>query len=209
VRALAGFLRLFFRHLYTTLAPAYDLVAWVVSAGQWKHWVLTALQPRPQGPVLELGHGPGHLLRELRLLGIPAVGVDQSAQMGRLARRRLRNRTGHLARADARWLPFPERSFRSVLSTFPPEFILDPLAVSETHRVLQPGGRLLVVVQAQIRGRALYDRAAAWLFARTGQYAELLPGWSEPIASAGFEVQRDDLHLPRARVIRILARRLP
>src|SRR3989337_1455537 len=70
VRLLTGFLRFFFQHLYTTLAPAYDLIAWTVSMGQWNQWVGTALEPLPAGPLLELGHGTGHLLRDLAVRGI-------------------------------------------------------------------------------------------------------------------------------------------
>jgi len=207
VRLLTGFLRFFFQHLYTTLAPAYDLIAWTVSMGQWNQWVGTALEPLPAGPVLELGHGTGHLLRELAGRGVSAVGLDRSRQMSRLAHRRL-SAGGipiRLVRADARALPFPDRHFQSALSTFPPEFALDPLALSEVRRVLAPGAGLLVVVQAQITGESLPDRLAAWLFGVTGQYTELRSEWTEPFSRAGFQVERRDLRLARARVVRIWA----
>ena len=207
MRLLTGFLRFFFRHLYTTLAPAYDLIAWTVSMGQWNQWVRTALDPLPAGPVLELGHGTGHLLRELAWQGIPAVGLDRSRQMSRLAHRRL-SACGapiRLVRADARALPFPDQHFQLALSTFPPEFALDPLTLSEARRVLAPGAGLLVVVQAQITGKSLPDRLAAWLFGVTGQYAELHPEWTGPFSQAGFQVEQRDLRLPRARVVRIWA----
>ena len=207
MRLLTGFLRFFFRHLYTTLAPAYDLIAWTVSMGQWNQWVRTALDPFPEGPVLELGHGTGHLLRELAVRGIPAFGLDRSRQMSRLAHRRLSAYGGpiRLVRADARALPFPDQHFQSALSTFPPEFALDPLTLSEARRVLAPGAGLLVVVQAQITGKSLPDRLAAWLFGVTGQFAELRPEWTGPFSRAGLQVERRDLRLPRARVVRIWA----
>ncbi|HJX41046.1 MAG TPA: methyltransferase domain-containing protein [Anaerolineales bacterium] len=209
MRLLTGFLRFFFRHLYTTLAPAYDLIAWTVSMGQWNQWVRTALVPLPAGPVLELGHGTGHLLQEMAVRGIPAFGLDRSRQMSRLAHRRLSAGGApiRLVRADAQALPFPDRHFQSALSTFPPEFALDPLSLSEARRVLAPGAGLLIVVQAQITGESLPDRLAAWLFGVTGQYAELRPEWTGPISRAGFLVERRDLRLPRARVVRIWAER--
>lgn len=40
--------------------------------------------------VLEIGHGPGHLQRVLLSRGLVAVGIDESAPMGRLAKRNLR-----------------------------------------------------------------------------------------------------------------------
>jgi ubiquinone/menaquinone biosynthesis C-methylase UbiE len=159
--------------------------------------------------VLELGHGTGRLLLELCRRGLPVVGIDASPQMGRLARRRLQAAgvPHRPARADARALPFPGGCFRSTLSTFPPEFILDPASLSECYRVLVPGGVLQVLVQAQITGRSWLDRAAAWLFALTGQYRQLRPEWLEPFAAAGFQVEQEEVRLPRARLIRIWARR--
>jgi ubiquinone/menaquinone biosynthesis C-methylase UbiE len=208
VRLLRLFLRFFFTHLYTTLAPGYDLVAWLVSAGQWYRWVDTALDPLPEAPVLELGHGTGHLLQELAGKDVQAIGVDRSAQMGRAACRRLAGR-GRLVRAEASALPFPGGCFHTVLSTFPPEFIADPAALAEVRRVLAPGAALTVVAQALITGGALYDRLAAWLFGVTGQYSELPAGWEAPFAQAGLEAERHDVLVPRARVVRIRARRPP
>ncbi len=88
-----SFLRLFFRLLYHQLAWTYDLVAWVVSFGQWKAWGRAAI-PRLRGPrVLEIAHGPGHLLVAMARAGLSPVGFDLSPQMGRLARARLRRAT--------------------------------------------------------------------------------------------------------------------
>jgi SAM-dependent methyltransferase len=43
---------------------------------------------RAEGPVLDLGCGPGRLLDALYSRGVPAIGVDASPQAARLARRR-------------------------------------------------------------------------------------------------------------------------
>jgi ubiquinone/menaquinone biosynthesis C-methylase UbiE len=76
--------------LYNELAWAYDLVAWLVSFGQWKVWGRAAI-PRLRGPrVLEIAHGPGHLLVAMHRTGLEPVGLDFSPQMGRLARAKLR-----------------------------------------------------------------------------------------------------------------------
>lgn len=84
-----SFIRTFFRLLYHELAWTYDLVAWFVSFGQWKAWGRAAIS-RLRGPrVLELAHGPGHLLVAMTRAGLAPVGLDLSPQMGRLARARL------------------------------------------------------------------------------------------------------------------------
>jgi ubiquinone/menaquinone biosynthesis C-methylase UbiE len=54
--------KLGFHLLYHQFAFTYDAVAWFVSLGQWQAWGQAALK-RVRGPrVLEIGHGPGHLL---------------------------------------------------------------------------------------------------------------------------------------------------
>src|SRR5512143_2186632 len=87
-------MRAVFYLLYHPFAFTYDLVAATVSLGRWKAWVFSIL-PYVEGTrLLELGHGPGHLQRILRDRGLASVGLDESAPMGNLARKRLRQ-AGH------------------------------------------------------------------------------------------------------------------
>jgi len=209
VRALQRFLRIFFRYFYTSLAWSYDLVANIVSVGQWDDWVLSILDPAPAQPILEIAHGPGHLLHELTRQQTKSFGVDASRQMCRMASRRLK-RDGHastVVQAKAQALPFQQESFATLLSTFPTEFILDPASMAQAHRTLQAEGQYRIVPMAEIRGPGYFDRAAGWLFRATGQYAELPDSWSQLIAEAGFEVRMEDVNLSRSRVIRLIATR--
>ena len=69
------FIKFGFHLLYHELAFTYDALAWLVSLGQWQAWGRTALD-RVRGPrVLEVGHGPGHLLIALARAG-EAVTVE-------------------------------------------------------------------------------------------------------------------------------------
>ncbi len=139
-------IRWLFHRLYRELAWSYDLIAWLVSAGHWRRWVLAAL-PELRGSVLELGCGPGYL--QQALAARPAVvGIDASPQMLARAARFSRR----LARADARQLPFASASFDTVCATFPAEYILDPATHAEIRRVLKPGGRLVIVDAGRIEG---------------------------------------------------------
>ena len=100
--------RLGFRLLYYEMAWTYDLVSWLVSLGEWRRWQQAAL-PFVQGPtVLEIGHGPGHMLAALNNAQFEVFGVDLSPQMGRQARQRLRQngQPVNLARAKVQELPF-------------------------------------------------------------------------------------------------------
>ncbi|HSH02574.1 MAG TPA: class I SAM-dependent methyltransferase, partial [Anaerolineae bacterium] len=77
-----------FRLLYYEMAWTYDVVSWVVSLGAWRSWARAALPYVVGKRVVEVGHGPGHLLADLAEVGYEVVGVDLSPYMGRLAVRR-------------------------------------------------------------------------------------------------------------------------
>jgi len=208
---LARFLRFFFRHLYTTFAWAYDLVALATSMGQWGAWQRVALDSLPrEGCVLEVGHGPGHLLKRRALQGQFDIGIDASPQMTHIASRRLR-RAGFapkLVRAQAQALPFASASMRAVYATFPSEYIISPQALVSLHRVLDDDGFIVVVPMAQITGRSLPDRIAAWLYRVTGQAGEFGTGWDDFLEKAGFSAKLERVKLPRAVVYRLVAAKI-
>lgn len=186
---LARVMRAFFSLLYHQLAWTYDIVAALVSLGMWKAWVASVL-PDLNGPtVLELGHGPGYLQAMLAKRGIQVFGVDESPQMGKLAARRLRRQTSQqlLLRGYAQMLPFKSASFQQVVSTFPSEYILDPQTLSETYRVLIPGGTFVVLPVAWITGHNWMERSAAWLFRVTGQSEDWDASMLIPYSDTGFQ----------------------
>lgn len=197
-------LRVFFRLLYHELAFTYDGVSWLVSMGQWRAWQTCGLAFLPSsGRVLEVAHGPGHMLAEMRRRGYAPVGIDLSPQMGALAQRRA---GGALARARAQGLPFEDNTFAGVLATFPTEFMVDPAALREFWRVTAPGGTAVLVPVAHITGPALPDRLAALVFALTGQTSN---AWWGPVlgrfAEAGWRARVEQVTLPRSVVTVIVA----
>jgi ubiquinone/menaquinone biosynthesis C-methylase UbiE len=171
-----GLVRFGFRLLYNEFAWTYDLVAWVVSLGQWKAWGRTTIPYLRGKRVLELAHGPGHLLVAMAEQGLSPVGLDLSPTMSRLARRRLSKRdlAVPLVRARAQTLPFRDGCFESAVATFPAEFILAQATLRETARVLEPNGRLVVAAGSLLSGRDPLSRFIWWLYRITGQ-GELLP----------------------------------
>jgi len=194
------FIRLGYHLLYRQLAWTYDAVASAVSQGQWQLWGGAAL-PYLRGPrVLDLGHGPGHLLPVLAQAGFDAVGYDLSPYMGRIARRRLA-RCGlriPLARGLAQGLPFSNGAFHSVVCTFPSEFL------SEIGRVLAAGGVLILVPMALLTGGGPLTRPLLWLYAITGQRP---PDKAPPpphFEPAGFHSDVKWVSLPRSRVMVII-----
>ena len=152
-------IRWMFARFYRQFAWTYDVVAALVSWGRWRRWTLAAL-PALSGDILELGCGTGNLQAALNDVLIAhnlgsVSGVDASAQMLHLARRKAPQ--ARLARADAGALPFLHASFDHVVATFPSEYIAAPATLAEVRRVLRPGGRLLVVLGAQLAGPEAYQ----------------------------------------------------
>jgi ubiquinone/menaquinone biosynthesis C-methylase UbiE len=199
------FMRFFFNLLYHPFAFTYDLVAWVVSFGKWNDWVLSIF-PHIEGTrLLELGHGPGHLQRFLLDRGLSPVALDESTQMGRIAKRRLGTRH-KLSRGLAQSLPFASASFDTVVSTFPSEYIFDPRTLTEIKRVLASDGKLIVLPAAFPSNGFL-----KWLYKVTGESPEALDDALKerlrtPFVRAGFEVEMKLVEMTSSTLVLLLAR---
>lgn len=97
------------------------------------------------GPVADVGCGPGHVTAHLHALGLRAFGVDLSPGMVELARRDhpgLRFDVGSMTALEQ-----PDGELGGVLAWWsvvhtPPEKL--PVVLDEFHRVLAPGGHALL-----------------------------------------------------------------
>jgi demethylmenaquinone methyltransferase/2-methoxy-6-polyprenyl-1,4-benzoquinol methylase len=143
------------RSMFDRIAPRYDLLNRVLSAGsdvRWRRAALDYLELAPPLRVLDLCTGTADLLLEAlsRHAGSRGAGVDLSFEMlqraaGKLARRGCVARGG-LALGDAERLPFAEGSFDAALVAFGIRNVGDPAAaLAEARRVLRGGGRLVVL----------------------------------------------------------------
>ena len=210
LRFVKTILRLFFKLLYHQFAFAYDFVAATVSLGQWKNWV-TSILPLIEGTrILEIGHGPGHLQQRLLLSrGLDSVAIDESAAMGLLAERNT-NGKATLARALAQGLPFTDKSFDTIVSTFPSEYIFHQETLLEVRRCLSDRGRFIVLPVALQRGRKPLDRVMSLLFRITRQSpVDPLEVVSErlkaPFVEAGFDVDVQELQVKSSLLLVIIA----
>ncbi len=135
--------------LYDLLAPVYGLVMPALSTRVTARAVERVRAGAPDS-VLEVGMGPGQLLRELeKKISGQIVGVDISKGMVLQAQRKLTH-TANRARfacADGLYLPFQRGRFESIVSVFLFD-VLDkdviPKMLAEMGRVLAPGGRIVV-----------------------------------------------------------------
>jgi SAM-dependent methyltransferase len=135
-----------------------SVLFWLAStlpfAGQWRRWQRLVI-PRLAGKrVLEVGCGIGTLLLDMVQAGYTCSAIERSPQMLAATRARL-ERHGllddvSLQQGVAQELPFADASFDSVVSTFPTDYIFDPLTLGQVGRVLVPDGRLIVVLGARL-----------------------------------------------------------
>jgi ubiquinone/menaquinone biosynthesis C-methylase UbiE len=211
-RAWWALIRFGFHLLYNELAWTYDLVSWGVSLGQWRAWQRAAIRHlgvSDGARVLEIAHGTGNLYIDMLADGLQPVGLDLSPYMGHIAARKLRSQGAplRLVRGNALRLPFTDECFEAVVSTFPTEFIIEPQTLREVHRTLRPGGRMVVVPNAQLAPTTPQTRFLEWLYQITGQRGPWPVGAQRAFEEAGFEVRSVIEELPGSQVWIVVARR--
>ena len=183
------------RRVYAKEAPKYDREADFVErrlfGTEHRGWACS----QATGATLEVAIGTGlnlgHYAADVRL-----IGLDLSPEMLALAETRAKEmgRTIGLTEGDAQDLPFADCSFDTVVCTYALCSVPDDArAISEMHRVLKPGGRLILV--DHIRSSVLPILWVQWLYEfiprRTkGEYATRRP--SVHVTAADFNVQARD-----------------
>jgi SAM-dependent methyltransferase len=117
------------------------------------HWMVQAIDPQPAQRVLELAAGLGETGLLAAELVAPAGGVILSDQAeGMLDGARLRAAELGLTNVEfqtwnAEWIDLPVASVDAVLCRWGYMLMADPLAaLTETRRVLRPGGRVALAV---------------------------------------------------------------
>lgn len=103
------------------------------------------VQTHDTGPVADIGCGPGHVTAHLHALGTTTFGIDLSSAMVALARQAhpdLRFHEGSMTALDlADGVLGGILALYSVIHTQPQQL---PVVFTEFHRVLAPGGHLLL-----------------------------------------------------------------
>ena len=129
------------RELFAPIGPSYDRVGATLSLGQDPLWRRSLVSRLPRGGrVLDVATGTGLVAAELVRCGFEVTGVDQSAEMLDVARRRFGGKV-ELVEASADSLPFESDTFDHLTFTYLLRYVDDPGAtLAELARVVQAGG---------------------------------------------------------------------
>jgi demethylmenaquinone methyltransferase/2-methoxy-6-polyprenyl-1,4-benzoquinol methylase len=147
------------RGVFDSVAPRYDLMNDLMSLGlhrAWKAYTVLVANPRPGQQVLDIAGGTGDLAQAFAKKVGPTgrvVHTDINEAMLRTGRDRLFDAGVALPAVvcDAEKLPFPEQSFDLVSVAFGLRNMTHKAAaLAEMHRVLKPGGKLLVLEFSKI-----------------------------------------------------------
>jgi demethylmenaquinone methyltransferase/2-methoxy-6-polyprenyl-1,4-benzoquinol methylase len=157
------------KRIFTGIAGSYDRVATVLSLGQdprWRRALVDAIDARPTDRVLDVATGTGMVAQALRdRFGCALVGLDQSADMLRIAR----TRDGvfeTIVEGRAECLPFTDAAFDHLTFTYLLRYVDDPAGtMRELARVVKPGGRV-AMVEFGVPGGMW--RPPWWLYTRVG-----------------------------------------
>lgn len=110
--------------------------------------LLKKLPSRPGGSAIDLGCGSGVYLTELAALGYQTFGMDLSLEMLTVARAKSSPHSVGLASGDIETLPYKSGVFDVVFSIGVLGYLhSDERALNEIHRILKPGGVLLLNVR--------------------------------------------------------------
>jgi ubiquinone/menaquinone biosynthesis methyltransferase len=145
------------RQVFDSVAPRYDLMNDLMSLGLhrlWKRFAVELAAVQRGEQVLDLAGGTGDLARLLaprvgptgRVLLADINGAMLSQGRDRLLDAGIAGNLDYL-QADAEHLPFADQSLNCVVIGFGLRNVTDKqAALREMHRVLKPGGRLVVFV---------------------------------------------------------------
>lgn len=184
------------KRFWKATAEGYD--AWIANDFQDQYEVnrnTLAKYMDPDRRVLDVGCGPGDLTIRLAPRCQEVWGVDVTPEMIRVAEGKVASQPGNVCfrEADACDLPFESHSFDTVMSVNALQTMEQPeQALREMHRVLRPGGELLLITycygdssssenSSLLRWAIEHEGQVLWHSFRFRQLVETLP-------AKGFEV---------------------
>jgi demethylmenaquinone methyltransferase/2-methoxy-6-polyprenyl-1,4-benzoquinol methylase len=140
--------------MFDSVAHSYDKTNDLLSFGQarlWRGAVRKAINPKAGERILDIAAGTGTSSMALLKPGVSVVAADFSR--GMLEEGRKRYPKLEFAFADAMKLPFAPAEFDVVTMSFGLRNVQDhKTALAEFHKVLKPGGRLVICEFSKVSG---------------------------------------------------------
>ena len=143
------------REVFDSVAAQYDLMNDLMSGGLhrlWKRFTIELSAVRPGQTVLDIAGGTGDAAKFSKLVGADGkvILADINAAMLSVGRDRLIDKGAlsniDVVQADAQFLPFEDNSIDCITIAFGLRNVTDKAkALRSMHRVLKPGGRVLVL----------------------------------------------------------------
>jgi demethylmenaquinone methyltransferase / 2-methoxy-6-polyprenyl-1,4-benzoquinol methylase len=164
------------RSMFDGVAPVYDAMNLVTTAGLDRRWRLLAARAavRPGDRVLDACCGTGDLSVAAKAEGARVTGLDFSERM--LVRARRKSPEIEWVQGDVLALPFADGTFDAATIGFGVRNVEDRgTALRELRRVLKPRGRLAILEVVRPRGAlSLFYRV--WFDRLIPLAGKLLPG---------------------------------
>lgn len=140
--------------MFDEVASAYDKTNDLLSLYQsrlWRRSLKAAVAPKSGERILDIAAGTGTSSMALRVPGAEVVAADFS--QGMIAEGKKRYPDLEFVFADAMKLPFKKPEFHAVTMSFGLRNVQDhKVALGEFHRVILPGGRLVICEFSRVRG---------------------------------------------------------
>ena len=137
------------RRMFARISRDYDLMNRLMTFGMdraWRRFLLSLAGVQKGGRLLDVGTGTGLIPWEALRLDptLQVTGIDFTAEMIQVGRRRKGSEKINWCLADALCLPFPDGIFDAVVSGFLLRNVSDVRsALIEQVRVAKPGGRVV------------------------------------------------------------------
>ena len=167
--------------MFDTIAPKYDLLNRVLSAGIDKGWRKKAIDEliicNPES-ILDIATGTADLaIAAMRLHPKKIIGIDISNKMLEIGRRKIEQQSLSavikLETGDAEKLSFPDDTFDAITVAFGVRnFEHLEIGLQEMNRVLKPGGKVVILEFSQptsVPMKQLYGFYSKYILPAIGQ----------------------------------------
>jgi len=152
------------REMFDDISPRYDFLNHLLSFGvdyYWRRKLVNALPSDLSRPVLDVATGTGDvgIAIKKRHSNVVVVGLDYAFRMTCLCQSKIQSRKVEgfvVLQGDGEVLPFPDNRFSALTIAFGFRNIGHyRRALAEFHRVLIPGGKLLILEFAEPTSKTL------------------------------------------------------